>query len=125
MIRALTIEDIEKLKEIHQKYYSDFEFPDFSKFLCSFAVTDESNRIITGGGVKPIAESILLTDKQFSARDRRIALLQILQASMFVIGKAGYDQLHAFIKDEKWSVQLKKYGFRNCKGEALYINPIG
>lgn len=125
MIRAIRSDDFAELKEIHEKYYSsEFSFPDFvTKYLCAFVVTDdESNRIITAAGVRTVTEVVALTNKDFAPRARREGLYRILDASAFVAIHNGYDQIHAFVQDDNWQKQLKKVGFRDCAGKALYLN---
>lgn len=124
IIRELRQTDIDELKRIHDKFYKDeFTFPDFfNKFLCSFVIISEDDRIISGGGVRPIAESILVTNKDIPVRIRREALYRMLDASSYVAKTSGYDQLHAFIQSYSWEQQLMKIGFKTCKGNALFLN---
>jgi len=120
--RSLVPEDIEKLRSIHEKFFKDdFTFPDFTKFICASVVTDTKDRIICGGGVKPLAESIVITDKDFSPKERKDALLEMLNASLWYANKAGFEQVHAFVTDDKWYEKLKNYGFNDCKGKAIFI----
>ena len=123
IIRALQPSDIDKLREIHTKFYeTEFLFPNFlEKFIGSFVVVDDNENVISGGGVKSIAESIIITNRDYSPHERKSALLQILQASIFVANRNGFEQLHAFVQDDKWHVILKKYGFQDCKGNALFL----
>jgi len=122
IIRQMTPADANKLKEIHeQQYAADFEFP-HGKFIMEFVVVDDDNKVISGGGVRSIAESVIITDKCFSPRIRREALLEILNASLLTCGKFGYDQLHAFVKDPTWEKVLEKYDFKLCKNLAYYRN---
>lgn len=122
MIRSLQPEDIEKLKAIHERFYKDdFAFPDFTRFICALVVVDEHDRVVCGGGIRPIAESVIVTDKDFSAKDRKIALMEMLQSSVYFANKSGFDQIHAFVTDDKWYEKLKQYGFNDCKGKVVYI----
>jgi hypothetical protein len=122
MLRAFKTSDIDKLKEIHEKFYKEeFSFPDFSDhFLNLFAITDENDNIISAGGVKTITESIIITDKSRSVRERHAALLEILSASIYTCESFGYRQLHAFVQDSNWNKVLNKFDFKGCKGKALY-----
>ena len=121
--RALGLDDIKRLKEIHEKHYShEFSFPDFlNGFYCAFVIEDESG-IVAAGGVRPICESIIITDKDRSVRDRRYALSQVLQASMFIANAEKYNELHAFIQDTNWEWHLSKVGFKPTKGKSLVLN---
>lgn len=123
MIRELRNVDIEKIRKIHSEFYqNEFEFPDFfNNFLCAFVVMDDTSNIITVGGVRPIAEAVIMTDKSFSVRDRRTALYQMLDASEYVARHSNFRELHAFIQDEKWYKHLVKNGFLPTKGKPLVL----
>lgn len=122
-IDRLTLEDIGRLRVIHEKYYNEeFSFPDFTnKFISHFVVSDDSGDIICGGGVRTILESLIITDKSFSVRDRREALYKVLQASLFAVSRCDYNELHAFIQDEVWLRHLKNVGFKETKGKSLVL----
>ena len=125
MIRLLKESDYEQVRKIHEKYYKhEFSLEEFSKnYLSMFAVVDNeySDEIIVAGGIRTIVEVVLVTNKDFSARDRRSALYSTLQASSYMAKNYGYSQLHCFVQDEKWEKQLKKVGFHPTKGTALVI----
>ena len=123
IIRALELNDLEQLKQIHAKFYAnEFELPNFfNGFLGSFIIID-GDEIVTVSGVRPIAESIAVTNKDVSARKRREALFKVLEISSFICRNSGFDQLHAFINDSDWNRQLKRNGFNDCKGNALFLN---
>lgn len=123
-IRVLTPEDIPRLKEIHQEFFNEeFEFPDFhnNKYICAFVVTDENNNIISGGGVRYTIEATILTDKNFSVKDRQSALYQVLQSCEYVARQSGFNTLHAITENETWRNQLLKVGFHS-RGNCLAIN---
>jgi hypothetical protein len=122
IIRNYLDTDLEQLKIIHERYYKEeFSLVEFyQNFLGLFSVV-EDDKIITIGGVRTIAESVIVTNKSFSVRQRREALLQILQAQTFVTDHNGFNSLHAFVQDENWEKQLLEYGFKTCKGRALFI----
>jgi len=124
IIRQMNDDDIKKLKETYKKFYSKhFEFPDFSKFFGSYVVIDtNSNEIITAGGVRPIAESVLITDKSKSNFKRVKALYEMLEYQKHICKENNLDQLHAFVGNSKWKKHLINIGFKNCKGDALYLD---
>jgi len=122
-IRAMKPDDISEVKDIHNSFYrNEFIFPDFlNKFFCSFVVTDDANRIISAGGVRPIAESIIVTDKDISVRKRRLALIQALAASKFITKDANFDRLHAVVKDKNWKSHLESVNFYS-RGNILVLD---
>src|SRR5687767_6082262 len=101
IVRPITADDIEQLRKIHEKHYSqEFDFPDFSTgFYGAFVITNRAGQIVTGGGVRPIAETILVTDKDFSIKERNEALLNVLNVSQFLCQKMGHPELHVFIQN--------------------------
>lgn len=123
-IRAVQESDFEQLREIHKLFYkNEFSFPDFiDNYLCSFAVVNHDGQIISASGIRTILESVALTDKRFSVKDRRAALIEILDASRYISAKNGFNQIHAFIQDSSWLEHLKKYGFIPTKGSPLVLN---
>lgn len=123
-IRALIESDIDKLRLIHEKYYAhEFNFPSFTdKFICGFTVTDDTDNIITAGGIRTIIEMVLITDKDKPVRVRREAVYNALNATKYLADQSGYNQIHIFVQGEDWERHLKKVGFNTCKGSALYLN---
>jgi hypothetical protein len=122
-IRALKESDLPLLRAIHAHHYSsEFEFPDFvSKFLCCFVVEDSDGTIVSAGGIRPILESVLITDLSKSVRIRRSALMNILSASNYFAKQGNFDQIHVFIQDQGWENHLRKIGFVPTKGNSLVL----
>jgi hypothetical protein len=111
-VRGLEFKDIEEIKELHKRFYSDMELPDFlNGFLCCFAITDDNDSIITAGGVQPIGEVILVTDKDRSRIQIGKALREALRVSLFVGSKYKLDELVAFIKNDDYAHHLIQHGF--------------
>lgn len=123
MVRAMIPNDIPEIKQIHEKFYKEeFDLPNFfEKFICAFIVK-EDDKIISAGGIRPLAEAIIVTDKNSSVNIRRKALLEVMNACGYIAGKANFDQVHAFVSDEIWKLHLMRYNFRPCKGQALFVN---
>lgn len=123
MIRGMQPEDLEVLKRIHEENFShEFLFPEFLKHYMAAFVCEHDGEIVCGGGIRLIPEVITLTDKRFSPRIRKKALLDIMQASYFVADKEGFKEMHAFVQDPTWIRHLLKVGFRGTKGEALVFS---
>lgn len=124
MIRSFYPTDLNKIEQIHEKYYkNEFELPDFwNNYLCAFTVENENQEIVLSGGIRTILEAVVITDKSKSVRDRRLALIEFLHASATIGSKYAYDQIHAtVINDEKWENHLKRIGFRPTKGNMLVL----
>jgi hypothetical protein len=115
--------DIARLKEIHEKFYKEeFLFEEFlDDFKCAYTILDD-NEIVCCGGIKLLAESVIMTDKDKFPRVRKDALLELLNAQLKELEAVNYSRgLHAFVQDERWIAQLIQYGFRRTKGQSLVI----
>lgn len=107
--------DADQIYNIYLNYFSDMEFPDFyHKFHCTFKVINNANgNIIAVGGIRPIAEAVVLTNKDYSVRDRMDALLKIFAGVQYAAEKLDYNYLHAFAYDEEYVKHLiKRIGFK-------------
>lgn len=123
-LRCIDYSDEEQLRTIHAKYFnSEFEFPDlYTNFLSSFVVTDDDGKIVVGGGIRPIVEAVIITNRDISIGKRRDALIEMLRMSAFGTASRGYKELHAFVQDDKWLRHLEKAGFRKTKGQSLVLS---
>ena len=121
MLREIRRRDIFIAQQFHDKFYRDeFPFPNFYRFASAWTIADEDDRPIIVGGLKSIAESIIITDKEYSPRVRRAALLENLEASIAIGRECGFDQIHCAIQDKVYEKHLKKLaGFRDVKGSFL------
>jgi hypothetical protein len=123
-IRPLKDSDVNELRTIHAKYYShEFSFDDFARgFLASCCIESSSGEIVSAGGIRPLTEIVLVTNKDFSVRERREALYKMLTACMYSASKFRLDSLHAFVQDDVWIKHLKRVGFKDTKGKSLILN---
>lgn len=125
-IRNINLHDFDEIKKIHEKFYKEeFDFPDFLDKYLFVAVVEKDKQIICAGGVRTIAESIIVTDKGVDFNDKIQALAMMYDASVYFTKQYGYDELHAFIQDKDrgtWRKWLQKAGFNPTKGQCLLIN---
>lgn len=122
IIRSFQDDDFEKLKQIHERFYKDeFSFNDFCHAFINFFVVMEDTEIVCAGGVRAIAESVIMTNQDAKPRIKQRALTQMLQAQLFTCGRAKFTQLHAFVQDRNWERHLIDAGFKSCKGRAVFI----
>jgi len=123
IIRSLRVEDQPKLDELHDKYFSEFEKTDFTKnFLGAFVCCDDKDRIVMGGGIRPVAETIIVTDKSANPHLLGDALLETLRFSKFTAKHFNIAVLYAFVNDPKYAKHLVKHGFNPVDAEALYLS---
>jgi len=121
--RSLQSRDIEVIRRIHERYFrEEFEFSYFSDLMASFVVVDDEDNIIIAGGVKPIAESILITNKDYNLTKIGRALMDAMEISSYIGRKFSFDQLHAFIQNESFGNHLIQHGFRNTRGKSLVLD---
>jgi len=123
MISLVTSNHIERAKELHEAHYKDqFDLPNFlSDFLLVFSSINKDGQLVSIAGIRPILEIVAITDQTKSARDKYIAVYDLLRAGLFSAKNNHYDQLHAFIQDPHWKDVMLKRGFKETKGQALVI----
>lgn len=121
-ITVPTQEDYRKLNELHERFFSrDFIATDFQRgFLGAFVIKDNDGQILLGGGVRPLAETILVTNKDANLHSLGDALLESLQFSRYVCNRANIKLLHAFVKDETYMKHLISQGFQK-RCQALFL----
>jgi hypothetical protein len=123
-LRAFQKEDISEIKRIYESFYDDNEYPNFETgYYDVFVITDDNNKIISIGGVKPIMEIVALTNRDKSVRDRKDALIQIMNTAVYTAVKFGFNQLHAFVHDDpEWIEHLKKVQFKESENKVLILS---
>lgn len=123
MIRALTPNDLNEMKFLHEKYFPNEALPDFMEYVCAFVVEDDTtHEVITMGGIRDIAECVAVTDLSLDPRIRARALYQLLDASTFVCKRSGYDQMYVWSQNPKYTRRLQKNGFRLPVGQSLILD---
>ena len=124
-IRSFEIYDEIAVRRIHEKHYKEeFSMPNFmNKYIAAFTIENDNREIVSVGGIRPILESVIVTNKDLAPKERMSALCTMLEASAFIGHKHGFDQIHAFIHDPKWSRRLQKsFKFSPTKGQSLYLD---
>jgi hypothetical protein len=109
------------LDELHRKHFPEFEPTDFTKNFLSAFVIEDGEKIVMGGGIRAIAETILVTDKEANPHVLGDALLEALRFSRFTCERYNIDLLHAFVKDPAYAKHLEKYGFLKRNSVAYYM----
>lgn len=122
MIRALHPDDLKEIERLHTLHFKDeFTLPDFMKYVCAFVVEDDTG-IITAGGIRDIAECVLVTNMSRDPMVRADALYQMLYATTFVCKKSDYDQMYVWSQRPKYTKRLLKNGFRLPQGQSLILD---
>ena len=125
-IRELHYRDKKEIDRIYNEFFDNNEYPDFFNsriFPCPFVVTDDDEKIILAGGVKLIAEAVVVSDQSLSKRARFDALFQALGSSIFIAQGMEHHQVHAFVNnDEKYVRTLQRFGFKLIDAKLLVLD---
>lgn len=122
IIRPMTHCDSLELEELSSKYFPEFNSPEFEdNYFFKFVVTDNKDEILIGGGLRALAEVVLVTDKSRSPFLLHEALLKSLATVINAARNKDIDFLHAFVKDEKYGKHLINHGFSPVDGQALSL----
>ena len=123
-IRGLEPEDIAPLKDLHEHFFQDqFSFPDFlNGFLTAFTITDDDGKIIIGGGVRTMAEAVIITDIDAPRVKVGRALVEAFNASKYICKRFEQPHLHAFVTNYHYERHLRMRGFSSIKGAALVLD---
>lgn len=113
-IRKITPNDMAKVREYHDKYYSEFAFPQFTQMEVAFIIEDEQEEIVMAGGVEAVGEAVLITNKEKSRIKIGKALVEAQRLSMFACKQVGIRDLYAFVKDDEYAEHLIQHGFSDC-----------
>lgn len=126
-IRYLEPRDHAQIKYIYDEFFKDMEYVDFYKnFHCAFVVENEDGRIIAVGGLRPIVEAVVLTDKDMSIRDRREALLRIFEGVKYAAEKLNEPEIHVFAWDPSYITHLvSRMGFKCVEQNKVLTYSIG
>ena len=121
-IRPFRVDDELEVRKIHQMYYDEeFELPNFGSFPSTFTTTDDAGKVVAVGGVRPIFECIVVTDKSQSIFVRRASYFNILNSCSLDLQNHGIHEIHAFVQGDRWIEALRKMGFHDTAGRALVL----
>jgi hypothetical protein len=114
-VRAMRPEDLPELKRIHEKFYKEQIFPNFSRnCIAAVVIEDDDGQIITAGGFKTVIKADVLTNKDAQLGLRGKALLELSRYANLACMMAGQDTLYAFVayngRDETWAKALESKG---------------
>lgn len=121
MLREPSKTDLDRIREIHEKYYkNEFPFPNLDHFM-SFLVAYEGSKIIAAGGVRSIAELIVITDQDTPIFSRKRNLTDLLWHSKTVASAFGYSHLYSHSEGAEWIKAQKLIGFKQFKAVPLVL----
>lgn len=120
-IRNLKQDDLPALRAIHERDYPDLEFPLERDLYSAFVIENGRGEIVMGGGVEPIAEALLVTDKTKSRIQIGKALVEAQRFCMYTCGRFKIRELHAFVTDDEYAKHLIQHGFQKREEAVLRI----
>ena len=123
IVKPATIGDYEDATKLYDKFRaSEFGIPSPERLIASRSALDDDGNLIAFGTLVPLIESILVIDNDRSLKEKTLALRQLLLEAIKGVSDMKQDGIHAFVQDPIYANSLKKhFGFRTCKGEALYL----
>lgn len=121
-IREPVVSDKQRIVKIYQDFYS-YDFPLDVESALSMVVAEKNEKILGFGWLTPIVEANVILDLNARPRDKFEALRKIIACGEATLRKAGFDQMHVFPKDERFTNILKKHlEFRDITGDCLVKN---
>lgn len=123
IIRPFDNSDTGKVNEIYAQHHAgDFSVPPLERGVISGVTTNDMDEITGFGIVTLLAEAVLVMDLNCPTREKKETIDKLLWLAIQGVSKANMDGIHAFVQNPRFAAVLKKhYGFRTCKGEALYL----
>ncbi len=108
--RKVTSEDLDKIRKLHDRYYSEFEFPPFDKMIGGFVIEDDED-IVMAGCVEAVAEAMLVTNKTKSRIKIGKSLVIAQGACIRFCQQSNIRELNAFVNNHDYARHLIMHGF--------------
>jgi len=121
-LRHPVASDVPRILAIHDRFYrGDFPMNLGNAFGRVVAVQDE--RILGFGWLEHIVEATVILDLSARPRDKFDAMRQIISYGEGITKANGFDQMHVFPKDDRFTSILKKHlNFSDITGDCLVKN---
>jgi len=120
MIRRPRLDELDKLRELHEQRKEEFTFPEIDLLSSLYVITDDDDNIIGFGAIQPIFESVIVIDKSKSLSVKVNVFEQLLEKAHEEMKEQGITQLHAFVQDIKFeNFLIGRYGFVPTVGVSL------
>ena len=113
--RRFESSDLKKFEELHKKYYSEFEFPNFMDMVNAFVIENDEGEMIMAGAIESVGEVVLVTDKEKPLVSIGRALVEAKAISEFTARYRGIKELYAFVSNEDYAKHLIQHGFSRHK----------
>lgn len=103
--------DLRRIRELHNKYYPQFEFPEVLSCCNAFVIEDENRDIVIAGFIEQVAEAMLVTNKAKSEIKIGKALMEAQRVAIFTCQNFGMRDLYAFVDSDVYAKHLLQHGF--------------
>lgn len=103
--------DLRKIRELHDKFYPQFEFPEVLSCCNAFVIEDENRDIVIAGFIEQVAEAMLVTNKAKSEIKIGKALVEAQKVAIFTCLNFGMRDLYAFVDNDVYAKHLLQHGF--------------
>lgn len=120
-LRPIRRDDLDELRDIHDRGYPDLELPKWHELLGAFVIEDENKKIVMAGGVELIGEAFITTNKDINRIKIGRALILAQNMSEYISRFSGVKELYAFTDDENYIKHLIQHGFKKREETALYM----
>lgn len=123
-LRRPRMDELNKLRKMHESFKEQFKFPDFS-LLSSVYVVVHNGEIIGFGAVQPIFEAVIVLDQNKPVEERVQALDLLEQIAETELSSQEVNQIHAFVQSRIFENLLKnRFGYKETKGKAMVKNLV-
>jgi len=120
-IRRMKKDDEQFLQELSRKNFPEFEPPDYHDNYFEKFIIESDGELLIGGGMRKIAEVVLVTDISKSDVKLGKALIQILGHCIFKAKENDIDFLYAFCQNPAYEKHLIMHGFERIRGNPLSL----
>jgi len=111
--RPMTPDDLVEVRQLHDNFYGEFEFPRFRQMMCGFVIEDEKG-ILMAGGVEAVGEALLVTNKDRSRIKIGKGLVLAQSISTYICQQFGIKDMYAFVNNSEYAKHLIRHGFEDC-----------
>jgi hypothetical protein len=124
-IRTLKSADIPQLRDIHERYYPDLDFPFDLALETECVIENDDGEILLAGGLELQAEALLVTDKSKNRVDLGRALVEVQRFFLYASGRLNARELYAFVTDDDYAKHLIQHGFDEREERVLRMKLYG
>jgi len=122
MIRRVRIEDLPRLKELHEEAGFNWGFPDDA--ISAWVWVDEENEPVMMVGARILAEAVVISSKRSTPQQRLAILERLMEVVRRDVDGFGIQEGVAWIPDSIWrsfSKRLKRWGWKEIGYRSMVM----